>query len=97
MDSMVIHLQKSGSDFHLLITVGDNGLDYFVDDFLTWVFKEVDFFEFVWLTFQSFFGFGVDLIMLVVNVLQLYETNSGYLHRVRELTKVCHQSIALLD
>jgi len=97
MHSMVVYLEKHSPDFHFLIAISDDSLDNIVNDFLTWVFEEVDFFEFVWLTLQSFLCFSVDLIMLVVDVVKLDETNSSYLDRVRELSKICHQSITLLD
>lgn len=97
MDSMVINLLKSGLNFHFLLAVLDDRLNNIINHLLTRLLMEIYLLQFVSFALQCLLSLGVDLIVLVVDMIKLDQTNSCNLYRVRELSEVSHELITQLN
>lgn len=101
MDGMVVALVKNCLDSHLpVVLFGQMGGDLIHDGLnhrLGGLLGEVELGDLLFVTLQLLLGLGVDVIMLVVDMLELDETDSGHLFQVMLFSQILDQVITEFD
>ena len=67
------------------------------NNLLSWLFHEVEILQSIWLALEGLFSLGVDRVMLIIDLIELDETNLGNLLVVFMFLEVLNNLVAHLD